>query len=203
MTPVVRLALAVLALAAACLSGCSSPIEVTPLDLPARLDAVVANETAFIPSASGRLAPVTPGTVRDDLAGIGGCWGGVLTEEAGVPGRIYYVYEFAADGRFNFLILQRAQVPSDVGSGTADLLITQTGTYEITAPGTIVLHNDEGTAIDSVSGETTGLQNAGTETTAFVTLDGDQLLFAQDADPSAPVDPNVNRFSVATRMVCQ
>ena len=113
------------------------------------------------------------------------------------------MYEFAADGRFNFLILQRAQVPSDVGSGTADLLITQTGTYEITAANTIVLRNDEGTAIDSVSGETTGLQNAGSETTALATLDGDQLLFVQDADPSAPVDPNENRFSVATRAACQ
>lgn len=203
MTPAVRLGLFLVAIAAVGLSGCSSPVEVAPLDLPARLDAVVANESALIPSASGRLAPVTPGTVRDDLAGVVGCWAGVLTEEAGVPGRIYYVYEFAADGRFNFLILQRVPVPSDVGSGTADLLITQTGTYQVTAPGTIVLRNDEGTALDSVSGETTGLQNAGTETTALVTLDGNQLLFAQDADASAPVDPNENRFSVATRVACE
>jgi hypothetical protein len=203
MTRAVRLGLMLLASAAVCLGGCSTPLEVAPLDLPARLDAVVANESAFIPSASGRLAPVAPGTVRDDLAGIVGCWAGVLTEEAGVPGRIYYAYEFTADNRFVFQIVQRVSVPADIGSGTADLLITQTGTYTITTSNTVVLRNEEGTATDSVSGETSDLPVAGTEDTALVTLDGDQLLFAQGVDPADPVDPNINRFYVATRIGCQ
>jgi len=183
--------------------GCTAFIApAAPLTaLPAELDLVVNDRDTFSFDSSEPLATGAPGTVRDDLGDVGGCWGSASFSQA-VSGErpvtgIYWVFAFDGDtGTFRSWGLQEsywgdAFVFAWVGSGS----------YEVEGDNTLTLTPTENALLDPWTGEKTAVDEPTDNTMQFLTTrEGERLrLHFGPADRKA-VDPGDDE--IYTRFEC-
>jgi hypothetical protein len=200
------LALCALALGAtACglLSGVPIPPELAAMtesatfsgDLPAEMQFVMENKADFAESGNG-LASVTPGTVKDNLASLTGCWGSYELQDnfpgALPPVAIFEAYHFDAAGR----TVQRWVYTSAILMMPPVYALDE-GTYTEDSAGRITITVRRYSAYDLSTGEgwtVTDPPDGYFEGQMFITLDGDWLVLAGLADDGATDAPGAAQY---------
>jgi hypothetical protein len=151
--------------------------------LPSELQFVMDNKAEFAASTNV-LAGVTPGTVRDDLANLTGCWGSYEVEDpfqgAVSPVEIFEAYHFdAAAGT-----AQHWAYTSAILMMPAVYAVDE-GTYTVDAPGRITITVNRYSVYDLSTGQGRTVTNppAGYfEGAKLATLSGDSLSLADPVE---------------------
>ncbi len=163
--------------------------------LPGELTYLMEHKTDF--AASGApVNDVTPGTVKEDLGGLTGCWGAFITEDefqgAAPAVEIFEAYHFdAATGR-----AQRWVYTSDVLVFPAVYAVDE-GPYQVVAPGVIEFNP----ATYSIYDLSTGQGRTVTDPPAgyfegqkYITLSGDWISVTDKSEDDTAPDVSVTEY---------
>lgn len=192
------------------LSGCGTglfpPVDVV---IPAAVQVVLDNPTAFQAAADDPMQTIEPGTVVDDLNGLTGCWGTVFSGSvSSPPAALFVAYQLdSADGS---LTRWSGYVMLD-GSGLwpiAQLLSAEVGSFAVTGNSNLVftversfVNIDPNTA-QIISTLVENPQFSGPlDRPALVTLDGDSMLLFIDTETADEVNAADER-AIFTRFDC-
>jgi hypothetical protein len=153
------------------LVGCT--LLALPGNLPPTVDAVMADAALFAPPSDDVLADVAAGTVRDDLHGLDGCWGGYQRWEANL-GQALEISEAlhfdASSGTLTRYVEQQL-------AGLA-IVFVQHGTYEVAPDGDRIAFHVQTIQSNIRTGrltDDTDLYDTLPQYTVYATLSGEEL----------------------------
>ncbi len=161
--------------------GCAGvPFLATTPEVPDILRQLVDNPDVFDSSTTEALHDVAPGDVVDDLHGLSGCWGIVVTpRDAKRPITVYQVYQFVPEAHAftNWLFFRDSQ-------GVSGFVFVETGTYQVLDESRISLSREKTWATDPFSGDLVEIPASSLSRTALVTLRGEyMMLFDHTENP--------------------
>lgn len=149
--PATRLNRQVLGLSALILTAASctaQPFSQPPASQPPALQFVADHGHEFRQRADDPLKDVAPGTIRDDISGLSGCYGAsYLADFLGIPFLGYEVYQFdAAAGEMRYYVMQAGSsldwsAKFEV-AGADRIMVTRTGGDAGTVAALITLDGD-------------------------------------------------------------
>jgi len=195
-------------LALSCLAGLSGCGEMAgivaglPNDVPEGLLAVYADPGQYGQDVAASDVPA-PGTVRDDLRDLSGCWGAYVADAAGGNGLLniglYEYWDFDdATAEFTWWTLQ------DMG-GLLSVATIQTGHFSVVGTDRLQLSIASTRIYDPLQQAYVAIDDAHDTVEFLATLDGARLILLMLDNPgdTAPTGSDSAYFTIYTRMDCR